>query len=59
LRQATTDSDLKSRVYFFVLPELTKVSVKFVVGIFTNGTGVENHNISQTIFNRNVAGALE
>jgi hypothetical protein len=42
-----------------VLPQLAEISVKFVVGVFTNGTGVENHDISQTIFNRNVASALE
>jgi hypothetical protein len=59
LRQATTDCDLKAGVYFLVLPQLAEVSIKFVVGIFTNGTGIENHNICQTVFNRNVASALE
>jgi glutaminase len=42
-----------------VLPKLTEVAIELIVSVFANGTGVEDYDVGQAIFDWNVACALE
>ena len=45
LRQATTDSDLHTRVAFLDVSQHAEIAVKLIVGVLPDGAGVEYHNV--------------